>query len=83
MLTKNSRGREYTEGVGGPDPAWLASRGQLRLENLGQTFCEREAGLVWVWKAGAECLRFAAVSQSLSQTGKPNPHLWDYRLGDW
>ena len=36
-----------------------------------------------LWKAGAECLRFALASQNLSQTGKPNPHLWDYRLGDW
>lgn len=33
-----------------------------------------------VWKAGAECLRCAAAIQSLKQRGKPNPHLWHYRL---
>ena len=29
------RGREYSKGMGGPDPAWLVRRRQLRVENLG------------------------------------------------
>lgn len=40
------RGREYTKRMGGLDPAWLARRKQLRVENLGLTSCERVAGLV-------------------------------------
>ena len=75
LLTKKLRGNKYTEGTGGSDPTRLANRGQNRVENSGQTPCERAAGLIS--KAGAECLRFASQSESLSQTSKPNPHLWE------
>ena len=41
----------------------------------------RAAG--WVWKAGAKSLRVAAVSQSLSQRGEPNPTCGIKGFPDW
>ena len=68
LLTKTLRGS--TEGMGGPDPTQLTSRGQSRVENSPKPPVREQQA--WVWNGGAECLRFAQVSQSLSQTGEHN-----------
>ena len=72
------RGREYTEGMGRSNQHRSSIEGssewRIRDESLVQ---ERQA---LVYKRGAKCLRFAAVSQILLQTGEPNPYLQDYKL---
>ena len=55
------------------DPTQHSSQAEGRAEwRIGAEPPVRE-WQAWVWKAGAECLRFAPVSQSLSQTVNPTP----------
>ena len=77
LVSKKLRGRENTEREG-------LTQHSLQVEDGAKWRIQVESPVrvwqAWVWKVGAACLRFAPVSQSLSQTGEPDTHLWDYGL---
>ena len=77
LLTTQLRGRENTERE---DPTQHTSQAGGTSEWRIPAEPPVREQRAQVWKAGAECLRFAPVSQSLSQTGEPNTHLLYYRL---
>ena len=77
-LKPTTQSREYTEGRVGPDPAWLMSRGHIRVENSGWTSCERvtDSGL-----EGRIQMLEICFSQPEPFTDRgTQPHLWDYRI---